>query len=211
MVIDTKNTHIAYRCPVCGKGVVSAVGVFSLGADLLRLKCECGGSELTLSEAGEEKIRLNVPCIMCPKPHNYTVSRSLFFGKSMFMLQCPYSDINLCFMGDLEQVTNELERTELELLDMLGEANLERLGEEHNRELLTDPQVFDVIMFVIEDLEAENKIYCNCDDKKGDYKVEMLEDGIRVFCEKCGASRVIPTDSLLGAHAFLTCDRLILE
>jgi len=38
-----------------------------------------------------------------------------------------------------------------------------------------------------------------------------LDDAIKVSCTKCGAQRVIPTDSMLSAHAFLHCDSLYLE
>lgn len=211
MVINPKQTHIAYRCPVCGKGVVSAVGVFSLRADLLKLKCECGESELTMTETQDGKIRLTVPCLMCPKPHNYVVSKSIFFGQETFMLQCPYTDIDLCFMGEVDEVSRGLERTELELLDLLGEENLEKLGGVTGEEVFTDPQILEIIMFVINDLDAENKIICKCEPGQGDYEVEILDEGIKVSCKKCGASQLIPTDSLLGAHAFLHCDRLVLE
>ena len=119
MILEPKQTTVAYRCPVCGQGVISAVGLFALKGDMIKLKCECGGSELTAVRSNDGKVRLTVPCIMCPKPHNFTVSESLFFSRDIFMLPCPYTDVNICFLGDREKVTGELERTELELLDML--------------------------------------------------------------------------------------------
>lgn len=210
MVIEPKHTAIAYRCPVCGKGVLGNVGLFQLHGDMIKLKCECGGSELTATKTGDGRVRLTVPCIMCPKPHNFTVSEKIFFGRDLFMLQCPYSDINIGFLGDEEKVSEELHNTELKLLDMLGEDNIEKLGNlEENP--FTDPQIFDIIMFVINDLDAEGKIFCKCKDNDGEIGVEVLDDGIKVFCKKCGASQIIPTDSLLGAHAFLNCEKLVLE
>ncbi len=209
MVIDPKKTFVAYRCPICGKGVLSAVGVLSISADMLKLKCECGGSELTIAKGGNDKIRLTVPCLMCPKPHNFTVSRTLFFGNELFMLQCPYTDINICFFGDQKDVSAGLERTEMELLDMLGEENLMQLGGEREDQPFTDPQIYDIIMFVINDLNEEGKITCLCENEEdSELTVEVLDDGVRVACKTCGASQTIPTDSLLGAHAFLNCDRL---
>ena len=210
MVIEPKHTTIAYRCPTCGKGVLGSVGLFHLHGDMIKLKCECGGSELTATKTGDGKIRLTVPCIMCPKPHNFTVSETIFFGRDLFMLQCPYSDVNIGFLGEEEKVSEGLHNTELELLDMLGEENIEKLGNIENTPF-TDPQIFDIIMFVIHDLEAEGKISCKCEDGACDPGVEVLDDGIKVFCKKCGASQIIPTDSLLGAHAFLNCDKLNLE
>ena len=211
MVLEPKQTIIAYRCPSCGKGVVSAVGMFSLKADMLKLKCECGESAMTVTMSSDDRIRLNVPCIVCPNGHNYTVSKNIFFGRELFMLQCPYTDINLCFMGEYDNVCRELEKTELELLDMLGEYNLRALNTENDREMLTDPQIVDIIMFVLRELDEEGKIECKCEAGEGDYEVEILEDCIRVSCKNCGAQQTIPTDSHLASHAFLHCDRLVLE
>lgn len=217
MVLDSKQTTLAYRCPHCGAGVMSVVGLFSLSADMLKLKCDCGHSEMTVVYSKDGKIRLTVPCIFCPKPHTYVVNSSIFFGKDLFVLPCAYSDMNIAMMGDVNKVKAELARTELELLDMLEESGIDSLETLRQAESdadypLTDPQIFDIIMFVINDLDAEGKIYCKCENEgEGDFEVEMLPDGIKVSCKKCGAMRVIPTDGLLAANAFLNADSLYLE
>ena len=90
MVLESKQTTIAYRCPKCGAGVMSVVGLFSLSGDMVKLKCTCGESEMQAVLRREDKqIRLTVPCIFCNKPHTYNVSESLFFGKEIFLLPCP--------------------------------------------------------------------------------------------------------------------------
>ena len=217
MVLDSKQTTLAYRCPHCGAGVMSVVGLFSLSADMLKLKCDCGHSEMTVVYSKDGKIRLTVPCIFCPKPHTYVVNSSIFFGKDLFVLPCAYSDMNIAMMGDVNKVKAELARTELELLDMLEESGIDSLETLRQAESdadypLTDPQIFDIIMFVINDLDAEGKIYCKCENEgEGDFEVEMLPDGIKVSCKKCGAMRVIPTDGLLATNAFLNADSLYLE
>lgn len=213
MVLDPKETTVAYRCPHCGAGVMSAVGMFALSADMMKLKCDCGHSEMTVVYSKDGKVRLTVPCIFCPNPHSFTLNSSLFFGKDLFVLSCPYSDVNIGFIGDTNHVKAELARTELELLDLLeenGVTDFSSLHEEEER-FLSDPQIFDIVMFVIQDLEAEGKISCRCPEGEGEYDVEVLDDAIRVTCKKCGAKRDIPTDSRLGAHAFLNCDSLYLE
>ena len=216
MVIDVKKTFIGYRCPSCGNGVISSVGVFSLGGDFLKLKCECGESELTIQKSQSGQIRLSVPCLLCPKPHNFTVNESLFFKKDeAFMIGCPYTNFDMCFIGSVEDVSAGLERTQIELLDMLGAEEVENIlksNGEKTDDVFTDPQIHDIIMFVIGDLAEEKKIFCKCDGGIcEEYEVEVLDDGIRVYCKECGASQLIPTDSLLGAHAFLNCDKLNLE
>ncbi|MBR2926929.1 MAG: hypothetical protein IKC31_05075 [Clostridia bacterium] len=214
MVLNTKQTTVAYRCPHCGAGIMSAVGLFALSADMVKLKCTCQKSEMSIVYSKDGKVRLSVPCMFCPKPHTFTVNSSLFFEKELFSLPCPYSDFNIAHFGEINQVKNELARGELALMDWMEKNGLETsdlLGEQ--KEDLTDPQIRDIVMFVINDLDAEGKIFCKCSvtDNERAYDAEIEEDGIRVSCRKCAASTLIPTDSRLGAHAFLNSDALYLE
>ena len=232
MVLESKQTTVAYRCPHCGAGVISAVGMFSLAADMVKLKCTCGKSEMELVYSKDGKVRIKVPCIICPNGHSYTVSRNIFFGRDVFVLPCPVSNINIGFMGSLDHVKFELSRTELELLEILEENGVDSFSALHGEgddDMLSDPQIEEIVMFVIHDLEAEGKIYCRChpapaegekrcysgcddgEEPERVYDAEIVEDGIKVSCPECGASRVIPTDGLLSAHAFLNADALYLE
>ena len=136
----------------------------------------------------------------------------------------------------MNQVKAELARTELELLDMLEENGITDFSALHGDERdLGDPQILDIVLFVIDDLDAEGKIYCRChpdaalasaedshsgefsadtlseDPEASRYEAEITEDGIKVTCRVCGATRTIPTDSMLSAHAFLNADSLHLE
>lgn len=220
MILDAKQTTVAYRCPHCGSAVLSAVGLLSLtgAADLVKLKCTCGKSELSVTYCKDGKLRLSVPCLACTKPHTFTVSSGVFFGKELFTLPCPYTDLNIAAIGEVNQVKAEMARSELELLDLLEKSGIkdpERLRAEEKA--LPDPQIAQIVSFVISELDEEGKIYCKChpagSEKKADcvYDVEMQEDGILVRCQTCGAKRLIPTDSGLSAHAFLNADALYLE
>lgn len=193
---------------------MSLVDPFALSADMVKLKCDCGKSEMTAIYSNDGKVRLTVPCIFCPKPHTFTVSSGVFFGKELFVLPCPYSDINIAMTGEVNNVKAELARSELELLQILEDNGLDSFAALHQQgeRELSDPQIFDIIMFVINELDAEGKIYCRCENEgEGDFEVEVLDDGIKVSCKRCGASRVIPTDGLLAANAFLNADSLYLE
>jgi hypothetical protein len=236
MVLNEKRTTVAYRCPDCGGGILSAVGLFNLSADMVKLKCTCGKSELKIIYNRDGTVRLTVPCLICAQPHTFTVRSSLFFSDELFVLPCPYSDINICFTGEMNRVKAELARTELELLAMLEENGITDFSALHGDEKdLGDPQILDIVLFVIDDLDAEGKIYCRChpdpaleggeagfessaaeetdgNDREGSrYEAEITDDGIKLTCRICGASRIIPTDSMLSAHAFLNADSLHLE
>ena len=215
MVLDTKQTTVAYRCPECGAGVMSMVGVFSLSAEMMKLKCSCGHSEMTISRTSDGKIRFSVPCILCPSNHTFTVNSSVVFGKELFLLPCPYSDINVVIMGDEDHVKAELSRSELELLDLLEKSGMDSFEALHGESFLTDPQVLDIITYVIRELDEEKKITCHClpsaNEEESIYDAEILEDGVRVTCRRCGASKLIPANSLISANEFLNVDKLELE
>ncbi len=245
MIIEPKSTTVAYRCPSCGSGIMSAVGVFNLSADRVRLKCtnpDCASvkkaeesdsprdnSALDITITADRTVRLSVPCIFCGKPHIFTVNPTLFYGKDIFMLPCPYSGINICFMGEQNHVKAELARNELELLDMLEENGIESFRDlDADEAALPDPQIFEIVNFVIHDLDAEGKIFCKCHPEgsedsapdesfdltcayDGDYAADITAEGLRVYCKKCGAQKMIPTNSLISAHDFLNCESLTLE
>ena len=212
MVLEPKQTTVAYRCPHCGAGVMSAVGLFNLTGHMMKLKCSCGQSEMTVVYGKDGKVRFTVPCMLCPTPHNFSVSSTLFFGKELFVLPCPYSDINICMMGEANHVKAELSRTELELLDLLEKSGLDSFDELKGEQYLSDPQITEIVTYVIKELDAEGKIHCHCPEGvEGDYELELGRDGVCVTCKNCHAKKQIAADSLISAHEFLNADSLELE
>lgn len=211
MILDQKQTTIAYRCPECGTVVRSVVGVFSLTADMIKLKCPCGGSSLDIVYTKDKKVRLTVPCFICPSPHSYLLSSGVFFEKKIFSLACTYSGIDICFIGREEDVENAVKKNEEELRELIGESSsLEELSASRGkRESLTDPQVLEIINYVVKELEEEGNIHCKCRDG-GDYEVQIGDESIFVACRKCGAEIEIPAGSVGSAQAFLECDEITL-
>ena len=212
MVLEPRQTTVAYRCPQCGAGVMSVVNLFNLCADMIKLKCDCGGSEMTLVHTKDNKVRFTVPCIFCPNPHHFTLSSHSFFEKEMFALPCPYSGMNVAVMGNTDRVKAELARSELELLELLEENNAESFSSLHKEQGFDDPQVLEIITYIVKELDAEGRINCLCEsDGEGDYELEFLPDAVRISCKRCGASATLPTNSLIDAYEILGADSLELK
>ncbi len=210
MVVPQKQTHIAYRCPHCNLTVFGFVGKFALAADMLKLKCPCGKSELMLTYTQEKKIRLTVPCLFCASEHQYTVSQNLFFERDLFLLNCSYTNMDICFIGEKDKIDDALAQNEKELhrlLETLGLSSMEELrgetGEEDDTPYLNDAQIYDIIRFLIADLSEEGEISCPCGS--GQYDCEVVSGGIRVFCPECGAEHVFRAESVGDAQEFLHC------
>lgn len=228
MILERKENTVAYRCPDCGAGVMSEVGLFALSADMVKLKCTCKKSEMSvIYDRGNNSVRVTIPCIFCNKPHTYNIKSSLFFNKELFALQCPYADIDIGFVGDKNNVKGALSKNELELLKLMEDNNIEDMHDLHieeNDHILNDPQIIDIIIYIIKDIDAEGKIYCEChkegrepipdhqlEREESLYDVEMIDDGIKISCRECGSYKIIPTDSLLAAQDFLNADHIVLD
>lgn len=211
MVLNQKQATLAYRCPSCGGVATSMVGAFSLSGSLFKLKCPCKGSDMSVEKLPDGRMRLEVPCLVCATKHSHVISSSVFFNSDIFVIPCSLSGVDICFIGKEDKVSDAIEASNAELLSMLGENELAELqNREKDREDLCDPQVIDIIRFVISDLNDEGKIYCECEEK-GDYCCDIYDDHITVRCSKCEASADIPTNSTMFAHDFLEADKLVLK
>ena len=117
-MIKDKKTTIGYHCPYCGASILNKVDIFAMSNKLLKLKCVCGQSELALQLTKDNKIRLTVPCIICPVTHTFTLSSPTFFDKDLFFLTCTFTAIGICFFGKGEKVINAMKENEEELIKM---------------------------------------------------------------------------------------------
>ena len=215
MIVTPKQRQIAYRCPECGSAVFGLVGRFAMKANLLRLKCGCDkSSALDIVATNDGKIRLSVPCIFCKQNHSYVVSESIFFNRDKFLLNCPYSGMDISFIGNEDSVKEELDRTGAELERLLMQLEAEELSDiqpqdMNEDEILPDPAVYDTVRFIVKDLEAEGKVDCPCHD--GTYELRFCDEGIQVYCEKCGATYTFHATSPSVTEEYLSLDSITLK
>lgn len=215
MIVKPKQRNIAYRCPECGTSILGLVGKFVLSANMLRLKCSCeSASSLDIGITNDGKIRLSVPCLFCKQNHNYVVSESVFFERDLFLLNCPYSGMDIAFIGDEKRIEGELSRTEAELNRLLTSLEAEELSDIQPQdmsedEILPDPAVYDTLRFIVKDLEDEGRVKCLCDN--GKYDLRFVDGGLQVYCESCGAAHTFFVTSPTLSEEYLTLDSLELK
>lgn len=224
MILDSKETTIAYRCPKCGKFIFGIVGIFTLSGDLIKLKCDCGGSELKIAYTSDDKLRITVPCLFCPAPHNYLLTSGAFFDRDILSLSCTYSGLDVCFIGEKDKVSQAAREADLQLLDLLEDAGFDDLeafmqgknsveGEDNVDEdyRIDYAQIEDVVRFMLAELKEDGDIECGCNDKEPDCDFDFKGDSVVIYCRKCGYEKRIPMSSTLAANAFLHTDVLTLE
>ncbi len=218
MLVQQKETTLAYRCPACGATVFSLVGIFALSGDMLKLRCSCGESETVITYTREKKIRLTVPCITCPKPHHFTLGQTNFFAreKDVFRLPCPYTGIDACFIGPREAVLEAIDRSNEELVRLIEEAGMKDLslirGEKDEDALKSEnPLLEDVVCYMLKELEEEEAIHCRCEKAKGDYVYRLHHGKVTISCQKCGAMATLPMYGVTAADRFLELTSLELD
>lgn len=211
---EKRLTHIAYRCPECLDTVVGIVGKFALSADMLRLRCPCGKSAADISVGQDGKVRLSVPCLLCRKNHSFSLSSSLFFERDIFRLNCPYANIDICFVGEKEKIDEALDRSAEALTRLAADFGAESVKDLAPRdmdddEILPDPEIYDMVRFLVKELEADGQIDCPCHG--GSYDFRFTDGGVQVYCPDCGASHTFPAESAEGVRESLTIDSLTLS
>ena len=213
-MVANLQTHIAYRCPECGTLIYGFVGKFALSANLLRIKCSCGHSALDVNITNDKKIRISAPCLFCKKNHSFVVSQNIFFERELFLLNCPYANMDICFIGSKEKIDCEVIRSGEELNKLLADLEAESIEDMQPKdveedEILPDPAVYDTIRFLIKELEAEGKIDCPC--HSGNYDLRFCKEGIEVFCPECEARYIFNTESQSASIDYVETDSIYLK
>lgn len=211
---EKRLTHIAYRCPECLDTVFGIVGRFALSADMLRLRCPCGKSAADITVEHDGRIRLSVPCLLCRKNHTFSLSPSLFFERDLFRLNCPYANVDICFIGEKEKIDEALDRSAEALTRLAADFGAESVKDLAPRdmdddEILPDPEIYDMVRFLVKELEADGQIDCPC--RGGQYDFRFTDGGIQVYCPDCGASHTFSTESAEAVRESLTIDHLTLS
>lgn len=204
-----KTTKLAYRCPYCGCVISANVNLFMLAGGF-KLECiECHKSALELSMTGDEKVRLNVPCLVCPHPHPYTVSTDIFFGKDIFLLSCSYSGLDICFIGDEDKVEDELDRTESLIMDLLADQRDDEEAVKQSEMLTANTNVVREILFALDALMTDKKITCG---ECGSHAAKVLidYDSVHVVCKVCGKRKVLNARNKFDANSAIELDELTL-
>jgi len=224
MLIQLKKTTITYFCPRCTFAVVSQAGIFSLSGDMFRLKCTCEGSKnddgLVVSYTADKKIRLSVPCIICPKPHNFVVGADVFFERELFVVNCTYTGLDLAFVGDesasraaasaagdnMREIISQNDKT-----DVLEELEEFEEHEDFEDSSLVGP-VEDIVRFMLGELQADEKIDCRCGESGTTPQIDfrLRADSAQVYCDTCKAEVKLPLASIGDAELFINIDELTL-
>ncbi len=202
------KTRVAYRCPYCAS-VISIDVTERMIENKFHFACtECKKSNFDLSLTPSGSIKVIVPCLMCPHPHPYTVSKEIFFERDIFILSCSFTGLDICFMGNENEVEDEIDRSGAEISALTDE---EFIGDENKKSadmMVADTSVMREVLFAIGNLEAQKKISCVCKSKA--VKVIVDYDKAVVVCKVCARKIDVPARNRFDANNAIDLESIII-
>lgn len=124
-------------------------------------------------------LRLTVPCLICPNPHYFTISRKLFFGRELFLLDCTYSGFPICFIGRSDKVWKAFDDATEELMSLLNEAGVsvdsENSDDTAGGAVVLNDEVFERLEALKDDDGHDGaEEVCRDDEPNGEYDDDSL-------------------------------------
>ena len=207
-------TQIAYSCSACGEASVGLLGSLPSITDMLRLRCACDGSAMDIKKGKDGGLTLSIPCVYCRSSHTYNLSEDVAKREALTSLSCPYSNMDIAFLGADGDVSQAIQRTGEELGRVIASFGGEELADiqpkdEDEEAALPDPAVYDTLNFLIRDLEDEGKVDCPC--HSGKYSLRFCDEGVQVYCEECSATFTFCAKTPSMAEQYLSLDSVKLS
>lgn len=203
--ISDKSCVIASRCPECGAIIADRISIFSMSSGHHNIKCKiCGKSTLSLALSADGKIRLSVPCLVCPHPHPFTLASTSFFNKELFILQCSYSGLDICFIGTEEKVDEALKLSAKQLKELFEEQKTEETSQN-----FLDANVMQEVMYAVEELAITNRIRCDCGEPNLSIVVDY--DKVHISCKDCKCKTTLYATEQSDIKQAESIKKLILE
>ena len=210
----TSRTQIAYRCPDCGVATVGFFGRLASVSDMLRLRCECGKSALSIKGQKTGGVKLSVPCVYCKDEHAFVISDDIADRSGATRFPCPFSGMNILFIAEASEMESEIQKSAAELSAIMTSLEAEDISDIQPQdvdeaEADPDPAIYDIFNFLLRDLESEGGVKCPCDN--GKYDLRFTKDGMEIYCVNCGASREFFAKTPTLAEDYLSLSEIILK
>ncbi len=201
MVIDRVNT-VAYKCPVCGSIEFNSVSVFDFsGRRSYTIKCSCKKGFVKIIPKAQQKCTVTMPCIACNKVHLYTLPFKAFWTKKPITFHCPGTGMELCFIGNDDDVRKLVDVYELEM-DLL----MNNIGYD---DYFVNNTVMLSTIDKIHDIAEKDNLLCQCGSH--DIDLEMYSDQVELRCNRCRMTEIIKASTnhdlklTLGKNSIILC------
>lgn len=205
------KTILASRCPHCGAIIAEEISINEISSNEKQIKCKiCAKSSMSVSLqpsrsefSKEHMIKLSVPCLVCSHPHPFTISREMLL-KDLFVLQCSYSGLDICFIGKETEVDNALRASAQQLKEIF-----ETEEKEQTNQNFLDANIMQEVMYSVEELAITNRISCKCGEPN--LAIVIDYDKVHLSCKDCGCKKTLYASENQDVDTASQIRRLVLE
>jgi predicted nucleic acid-binding Zn finger protein len=201
MVLEL-STALAMRCPTCGRLDINQLNIFQLSGDIRHeIYCECGSHKMTVSKKRSDYIVVEYYCIICDYEHSVVLPGNKFWSKNhLSSLSCLETNLNLGYFGPYRLIAEKLEKQQEELDSMADELGYDDFS---------DPELILAILDYLHDIAANGNLFCECGSH--DINIDLSSEKVKLICNNCRASYVVPVNSRKELDRLKKLDELVLD
>lgn len=189
---------LGYICPYCSSIAVKEYNLFDFsGKDGTKLACPSGacGEHCVTVTPKKDKYNIVIACPLCDESHTFNIQKITFWQSKFFVFRCPETGFGILFIGDKDEVRDEIERQEKMLIEMNDEYSV-------SDELSI---IFDEVERINE-IAKDGNVSCSCGSHA--IAIEIDNSNITLCCRECGNSKEIlanraALDELLNTSAIV--------
>ena len=201
MVINQVIT-IAFKCPFCGSVEFNTVSIFDFsGKKEYTVQCSCKDGFVKIAKGKNKRYTVSMPCIACNEVHDYVLDYKTLWLNDIFVLKCPDSKLELCFIGKDDNVRKSVDRYEMQMDILMNEIGYDDYFINNTVMLNTVDKIHDIA--------EKGNLLCQCGSD--DISMEMFYDRVELTCNRCLVQTVIKACTNHDLKDTLTKDSIVLS
>ena len=183
MIVSAKKV-LGGKCGVCNHNEQKEVNPFVL-AHGYALRCSvCNTDFIKIHKNKKNEYELTIQCYLCDDTHTYTISYDAFWNSKLFAFGCHNSGIDICYVGEEQEVADALKKLDQTLLDLTTEDG--DVSPESDANIARG-------IHILEERAYAHKILCLCGGLN--LVVTLCHSGILLACKNCGKNEFIRLES----------------
>ena len=179
------TTVLAIHCIGCGEIEYISLSLFSFsGSNSVTLNCSCGYELAKITTKKRKDFWIQYTCAMCEDRHLLKVAKNrLWFNETDFDLLCEETDIEVGYIGSIENIKEKIEKQDQFLVEWANKPDFVNRA----------PMMYEVLEYVY-DMAENDRLFCACGSYEIEIEIVQFSDNIMLTCERCKAAGKIMTD-----------------
>lgn len=176
---------IGIKCDTCNSNMFAEIDPFKLNSNF-KVACDvCETEFISIQKNKQNNYTILINCYVCEQQHRYEIAHSAFWKSGIFALGCHASGIDICYIGESDQVTFAMDKLDNRLESLIRDE--EDISFSNMNELIEQA------LNIIEDMALKHTILCLCENCE--LEANLRKNGILISCSSCNASEFLKIET----------------